>query len=153
MKKFLICTFVLVLCGITSVWAGGNRQLKFVPQMMSPMSFPVKDVSPDYFIKVNGDTLDCYLPYMGEAYTAPIDNDGLNFKTVIKNYEEKTVTKKKSTKRVITFEARKNGVESFHFQLTIWDNENADLFLLPSNAQSISYTGEMVPFEEKEKKK
>ena len=148
MRKILlpVIAAMISICGFCQSNNDNDATLnafRFTPHYMHPMSYPARDVTPDFFVQLKGDTLDCYLPYIGRAYMAPVDNDGLNFKSLVQDYSQKSATKKKITKRIISFKATKNGVEKFQFSFTIWEDDKADLFLQPSNSQSINYTGEI----------
>ena len=142
MKRFAF----LVLIVFFAVEGFAQTNFRFVPSMMMPVEFPSRDVSPDFWVEVKNDTVDCYLPYFGVAYSAPIDNDGLKFVSEIKDRTTKTKTKKKKnsteTTTFINFTAKKNGFETYRFSFTLFDNGKADLSLYPSNAQNISYNGD-----------
>src|SRR4051794_34506373 len=55
----------------------------FIPQSAMPLSGRVRQLTPDYSLKITKDTLDAYLPYFGRAYSAPIDvtQGGIQFVT------------------------------------------------------------------------
>ena len=137
MKKQILLTIGLFL-QITSSFAQKSENFLFEPNMMHPQQFQSRIVSPGYYMKCQNDTIECHLPYMGVAYSAPLDSDGLLFTAPIQNWN---VKEGKKGKRILTFETSKNAMECFRVQLIIFSNGNADLRLRPSNAQSISYSG------------
>lgn len=102
---------------------------------MVPQSQAAKAVN-DYGFSLSGDTLNAYLPYMGEVYTAVRYDGGLNFTAPITKLERK----QKKDAEVLTFEA-KNGFVNYKFKVTAYDNHHVDVEVTPSNAQFISYRG------------
>jgi hypothetical protein len=46
---------------------------------MTPTRGGLKQLTPGYFLKINDDTLKTYLPYVGRAYTAPINPSDAGF--------------------------------------------------------------------------
>lgn len=101
-----------------------------------PMRFQPRSVS-GFSMTIKRDSVDLYLPYEGELYSAPIGNDGLNFK------ENATNVKRKQGKKgaeEMTFKLRHQSFV-YDFRLTAFDNGNIDLSVQPSNGQSCSYSG------------
>lgn len=135
-------TIAMVLRAVPS-YSKDGKDFLFEPDMMHPQQYQSRIVAPGYYLRCQNDTLLCHLPYMGVAYTAPLDSSGLLFAAPL---HQKNVKEGKKGKRILTFEASKNAVESFSFQLTIFKNGKADLRLRPTNAQSISYSGNIEIF-------
>lgn len=140
MKK-IIFILLCLLPQATSIFAKEGKDFLFEPNMMHPQQFQSRIVDPGYYLRCLNDTIECHLPYMGVAYTAPVDGNGLVFRAPLQNWNEK---EGKKGKKILTFETSKNAVENFRVQITLFKNGNADLRLRPSNAQSISYSGHIV---------
>ncbi|MEP6467961.1 MAG: DUF4251 domain-containing protein [Parafilimonas sp.] len=115
------------------------KQYTFVPLNITTGSGRLRQLTPDYFFKINGDTLKTYLPYFGRAYTAPINpsDAGFNFTTTDFIY---TTSKGKRNSYIINVKT-KDKVYNTEFTLTIYDNGNAYLRANSSNKQPVSYTG------------
>lgn len=103
---------------------------------MDPLGYPSQSVD-DYFLEMRGDTLDLYLPYMGEVYSPSFSDDGLNFKTIV---EKLVRSKDKKGNDQLAFEARHDNI-LYSFRITLYQKGRSYVFLMPSNAQSISYSG------------
>lgn len=146
MKKIyllFVCVSIVTLVSAQKKTVAGidTKNFEIAVSTMFPVSYPSVTLSDEYGITLKKDSIICHLPYMGEAHVAPIDNDGLNFKQPIKNYQLKDG---KKGKKIISFKAQKNAIEQFDFTITIFPNGSAEIYLLPSNAQSVSYNGEIV---------
>ena len=50
-----------------------SQNYVFVAQSAMPMSGRVRQLTPDFDLKVTKSSIVSYLPYFGRAYTAPID--------------------------------------------------------------------------------
>lgn len=150
MKKLFVLFVVVSLSLVVS--AQKKDKQNFNPQKfevsvstMFPMAYPSVTLTDKYGISIHNDSITCHLPYLGEAHVAPIDNDGLNFSQPIKNF---TLLEGKKGKKIIKFKTAKNAMERFDFTVTIFPDGGAEVYLLPSNAQSISYNGEIIINEE-----
>ena len=78
-----------------------------------------------------------YLPYMGGCTTRQMNDDGLRFALPAKDVKTRDVGDK--GKRV-EFSVRKVPV-MYKFTVTGYESGRVDIILIPSNAQSISYSG------------
>ncbi len=104
---------------------------------MMPISFPSRSLSYGYEVVLRHDTAVVSLPYMGRVYQPVINDDGLHFTLPAREVSVKAVGK--SCTRV-EFSVRKMPV-LYKFIVKAYDNGRADVMLIPSNAQSISYSG------------
>ena len=105
--------------------------------LMMPVSYPARMLSFDFSLEVRHDSAFVYLPYMGRVYQPVMNYDGLDFALPLKDFKSKTVGN--SAKRV-EFRLQKPPV-FYKFTITAYDNGKADIILIPSNAQSITYSG------------
>ena len=153
MMKKLVLTLLCYLFVCASLSAenkeGFNpRDFEVTIKMMFPMKFPSKDVEPGYSIRVHNDSVECHLPYIGTAYVAPIDDDGYNFDKPLSEFQVKDG---KKGKKIVSFSTRKNGMEHLQFTITVCDDSFVDVSMIPSNAESINYSGELAIPEKKKK--
>ena len=96
---------------------------------MMPVSYPARTLSYGYGVALRNDSAFVYLPYMGRVYQPAMNDDGLRFALPAKDVKTRDVGDK--GKRV-EFSVRK---------VTGYESGRADIILIPSNAQSISYSG------------
>ena len=108
--------------------------------LMMPVSYPSRTLSYGYSLEVRNDTAWVHLPYMGRVYQPVLDDDGLRFALPVEDYKARTL--REGVDRV-EFRVRKVPV-TYKFTVTLYGRERADIILIPSNAQSISYSGDLV---------
>lgn len=118
----------------------GDRHYKIVVTMMNPLRGGSRQVSPEFFLEVKGDTLVSYLPYFGRAYQVPYGGGkGLNFTEVIKDYETQVMKKGRTQ---VTMKV-KNEEDTYLFRVDVYDNGEAHIALQPQQRERISYSGEI----------
>ena len=152
-----ICFWVLLLsvtaCKTLSSVERTERDAKVaqaVENMLSERSYTVNismmyprrgnsvNVTPDFSLQVDGDTLESYLPYYGRAYSVPYGGGkGLNFSAPIQDYR---VTKGRMGNTLITIVVN-NGEDILTYTLDIYANGSASLNVISRNRDSISYSG------------
>lgn len=117
---------------------------------MIPMKFNPRSVS-GYTFEMIGDSVNINLPYIGEAYSAPMpSNDGMNFNCKAEKLE---FGKTKKGDVTITFEARNNN-GTCKFFVTAFSNNTIDIDVTPQNSSICSYRGnwEVADEDKKDKK-
>lgn len=143
MRTFVLSLFVF----LSAVVYGQKTKVKSVdvnpqdftmtPLYMLPRRFPMKALVREFYVSVHNDSLDCYLPYMGEVYQPTLTNDGLNFKLPIIGQAMKE--KKKS--KHFYYRVRRNFL-TYDYHFIFYPEGKATLILTPSNAQNCTYEGE-----------
>ncbi|HEY2726729.1 MAG TPA: DUF4251 domain-containing protein [Parafilimonas sp.] len=118
-----------------------SKHFTFEPITMTPSRGGLKQLTLGYFFKINGDTLKMYLPYIGRAYSAPINpsDAGFDFTTTHFTYAS-TAGKRNST--IVNIKT-KDKVYNSEFSLTIYDNGSAYLRANASDKEPVSYNGEI----------
>ena len=106
-------------------------------QFMHPLRWSSRSVEYGYSIEVRNDSIECHLPYMGVAWQADFDNDGLNFRSPITSF--RTAPGKKG-RTEISFTCNKRLTE-YIFHITAYPGGKAIIHLLPSNSEQIEYDG------------
>lgn len=156
---FVSLAFVAVLlsaCGTSNKMAKAEREAQVAQQViealeathytiavdwMKPLGGMPRHVSSNYELKINGDEVDSYLPYVGEAYRLPYGTSkGLNFKGKIKNYK---VTQTTNNRFVIEFDVN-NDEDIYHYRIDIFTNGKAIIDVIGQDRDAISFDGEMV---------
>ena len=108
---------------------------------MKPLGGMARHVSSTFELKVNGDEVDSYLPYVGEAYRLPYGGGkGLNFKGKIENY---SITYPTSNRSHIEFTVT-NDEDSYFFRIDVFNNGKSVIDIIPRDRDAISFDGEMV---------
>ena len=105
---------------------------------MYPRRWGSRTLSYGYSLEVRNDSVISYLPYMGVQHIADFDNDGLRFKLPLKAIKARNL---KKGRREVVFTCRK-GIAEYKFRVTAYPGGKADVDLMPSNADGISYMGE-----------
>lgn len=160
-KKFLLMMTVLVAvllqaCGTTDGLTNAERQTAITRQVqegldtrhytiavdwMKPLGGMARHVTSNYELKVNGDEVDSYLPYVGEAYRLPYGGGkGLNFKGKIEDY---TITYLTSNRSHIEFRVT-NDEDTYYFRIDVFNNGKSIIDIIAQERDAISFDGEMV---------
>lgn len=145
MKRALVLVFCLL--GVTFFALGQEsekekvvklleeRNYTLIARTMLPNGLPAVILDGSWDLKVKGDSVYCYLPYAGQAYSLPYGGgEGLNFNGEINSYESKTV--RKST--VITFYV-KTSEDNYRFVIDVSQNGGVSLRISSNNKRSISF--------------
>ncbi len=102
-------------------------------------TFGQKYLTQNYFLQVADDSLISSLPYVGVAYTAPINSADAGYNFVSTNFDY-AVTEKKKNSYQITIHT-KNRVNTADFILTVYNNGRAFLQVNSFQEEPISYNG------------
>jgi homoserine acetyltransferase len=117
-----------------------NRTFTVSFNYMTTRRFQGRALTSDYVITIQGDSLQSYLPYIGEAYRASFDNQSpLHFNGHADHY---TLDKSKSEPTRVYFRAL-NKMETIDFRLDVFSNGRAVLYVNSTDREPISFNGEM----------
>ena len=160
-KKFFLMLTVLVAimlqaCGSTDGLTKAEREAAVTRQVqegldtrhytiavdwMKPLGGMARHVSSNYELRVNGDEIDSYLPYVGEAYRLPYGGGkGLNFKGKIENY---IITYPTSNRSHIEFTVT-NDEDIYFFRIDVFNNGQSIIDIIARDRDAISFNGEMI---------
>ena len=118
-----------------------NRHYTIAVDWMKPLGGMPRHVSSTYELKVNGDEVDSYLPYVGEAYRLPYGGGkGLNFKGTIEDYSIAYLT---SNRCHIEFKAN-SGEDIYYFRIDVFNSGQSIIDIIAQDRDAISFAGEMV---------
>lgn len=117
-----------------------TRHYTIAVDWMKPLGGMARHVTSNYELKVNGDEVDSYLPYVGEAYRLPYGGGkGLNFKGKIENY---SITYPTSNRSHIEFMAN-SGEDIYYFRIDVFNNGKSIIDIIAQERDAISFDGEM----------
>jgi hypothetical protein len=108
---------------------------------MKPLGGMPRHVTSNYELKINGDEVDSYLPYAGEAYRLPYGGGkGLNFKGKLQGY---SVTQTTSNRYVVEFDVI-NEEDAYHYRIDMFTNGKAIIDVIARDRDAISFDGELL---------
>lgn len=152
---FATLTVLLTACGTGNGLTKAEREAQVTRQVqegldtrhytiavdwMKPLGGMARHVTSNYELKVNGDEVDSYLPYVGEAYRVLYGGGkGLNFKGKIENY---TITYPTSNRSHIEFMVN-NGEDVYYFRIDVFNNGKSIIDIIAQERDAISFDGEM----------
>ena len=118
-----------------------TRHYTIAVDWMKPLGGMARHVSSNYELRVNGDEIDSYLPYVGEAYRLPYGGGkGLNFKGKIENY---IITYPTSNRSHIEFTVT-NDEDIYFFRIDVFNNGQSIIDIIARDRDAISFNGEMI---------
>ena len=118
-----------------------ERQFTIAVDWMKPLRGMSKHLSYGYELKLNGDELDSYLPYVGEAQRLPYGGGkGLNFKAPVYNY---SCVQTSGNCFLIEFDVT-NDEDTFHYRIDLFLSGQALIDVGARDRDAISFQGEMV---------
>jgi len=118
---------------------------KIYANWMTPLRGGSRSISYGYYVKVDGDKFDSYLPYFGEVRYIPYGGGkGLNFESelsycnIAQNGDHYEITLTTS-----------NEEDTYLYYITLYPNGNSTILVRGRNRDSISYRGEFNTLPEK----
>ena len=116
-----------------------NRHLRINVRSMNPFRYASRTLSFGFFLEIKGDTLESYLPYMGQVYqAAAFSSENLNFEAPIISYNE--TRPKKGLARIELAVRTKEDI--YHYQIEVYDTGTAYIRVRCQNRDSISFDGD-----------
>ena len=120
-----------------------SKQYVFKARTVMPASGSSRQLTSEYNLTVNQDSIVAFLPYFGRAYVAPIGKttDGINFTSTDFSYK---VDETKNGGWMIGIRTKDAG-DVQQVNLNLSKNGYGTLHINSQNRQSISYTGKIEP--------
>ena len=117
-----------------------RRQWHINVTAMNTVRYGTRMVTPDFFLELRGDTLNSYLPYMGQIFVAPMETNerGLNFELPVRNFSA-SQPKPHLSRMEMDVTSR---TETFHYVVDIDDTGKAFIRVLSHNRDAISFDGD-----------
>ena len=147
--------FGFISCGSTKQTAEQQQQQKilsekiqsqhyrFIASFVVPRGeFQPRYLTSEYDLKISNDSVEAYLPYFGVAYQAPVDLVGGGIKFVSRKFDYSIIPGKKAGNWIVNIRTR-DQLNEVILRLNIWENGNADLDVMDTSRQSISFRGKV----------
>ena len=121
-----------------------TRQLTVEVRFMQTQRYGSHRVGSDFFLRLRGDTLDSYLPFLGRAYTAPLGSpsQGLNFTSAIEHFRRSPL----NDGGVRLEMSVRSEEDRFDYRLDVFPNGKAYIHVRPQERDAVSFDGEAVLF-------
>lgn len=110
---------------------------------MNTLRYGSKVVTSVFFLELLGDTLRSYLPYLGQAYQAPIGTpaQGLNFDAPILGLRESHPKTHLSQLEIDV----KSKEDTYLYVVELYDTGKADIHVRSLHRDPISFSGDFIP--------
>ena len=110
---------------------------------MHTMRYGTKTVTPDFYLELRNDTLRSYLPYLGQAYQAPMasPSQGLNFDAHIQSIKESHPKKDLSRLEI----GVKTTEDTYLYTIELYNSGKAFIHVRSTHRDPISFDGDLVP--------
>ena len=120
-----------------------TKQMHIDITSMNTMRYGSRAVTPDFFLELKGDSVRSYLPYLGQAYQAPMmsPSQGLNFVTKAKSLK---VSQPKKDQSRIEIDM-KTDEDTYHYVIDLYDSGKAYIHVRSQHRDPISFDGDFVP--------
>jgi hypothetical protein len=115
------------------------KRYSFIPTSMTPSAGRTRQINSGFSFDVKGDTLQIYLPYIGKAYSAPMNPSDAGYDFTSTSYDYAVKEGKKDRYNVTIKTKDKFTGSTFYF--TVFDNGTASLQANSNDKQAISYNG------------
>ena len=115
-----------------------GRELTFIARSANPVGWSTIQLTSEYDLKMNGDSVEVYLPFYGRAYQADYNSTegGIKLEALAEDYQ---VIHKKGQYNIRFNAKAKNDLYRFH--LTVSPTGYASLSVISNNRQSINFNG------------
>ena len=122
--------------------AVARRQLRIDVTSLNTLRYGSRMVTPAFYLGLRGDTLRSYLPYLGQAYQAPMASpaQGLNFEARIDRLRESSPRNHQTTLDIEV----KTQEDAYHYLLEVFDTGKASIRVQSQHRDAISFDGNCV---------
>ncbi len=110
---------------------------------VSPNRLPSHPLTSQYWLRLKGDTLESFLPYFGVAYRARLGEEGwspLDFTGPVESFAVSPMKRDGQRIRMVT----RRQTDRLTYQLELFSNGRATLYVTSDDRESISFTGNMI---------
>lgn len=117
-----------------------SQNYVFKARMVIPQTGSSRQLSDEYDLTISKDSIISYLPFFGRAYQPTLDpsKSGIKFTSTSFEYSKEVIKKNKGWQITII---PKDVTDVQKMYLTIYNNGNANLDVINTNRQGISFSG------------
>jgi len=116
-----------------------SSRFVFVEERVNPLRGPSRYLTSRYDVVVKKDTVNCYLPYFGRAYQAPMDPSKGGIQFISTNFSYNYTAKSNNQWEVTIKPNDYEDVQQLYFN--IFENGTASLNVVSTHRDAISFTG------------
>ena len=122
--------------------AVAKRRMHIDIMSMNTMRYGARTVTSDFFLELHGDSLRSYLPYLGQAYQAPMmsPGQGLDFDEPVLNIKE---SRPKAGLSQLDIDVRTRE-DRYQYSIELYETGRAYIHVQSQHRDPISFDGEMV---------
>ncbi|HSV09725.1 MAG TPA: DUF4251 domain-containing protein [Hanamia sp.] len=155
-EKFVSCSFLALFISMLLLSCSSSKKavklnsdevrnavdssrFVFVAERVTPLRGATRYLTSRYDVVVKKDTVNCYLPFFGRAFQAPIDpsKGGIQFRSTSFSY---SITPKNNNQWEVSVKPNNNSdVQELFFN--IFDNGSATLNVVNTHRDPISFSG------------
>ena len=118
------------------------HQFTFVADNVSPFRGRMRNLTSDYTITINKDSLISYLPYFGRATQAPMNPSESGLQFTVTNFSYKVVEGKNKQKEITIIPHDRNDIQQLYF--VIFDNGSGTLNVTSTYRDPITFNGHLI---------
>jgi hypothetical protein len=111
----------------------------FIAQSVSPMRGSMRQLTPEYDLRISPDSIIAWLPYFGRAYSAPLNSSEGGIKFTSTNFNYTVVNRNKGGWDIKI--KTKDVTDINQLFLTVFANGSASLQVISNNRDPISFSG------------
>jgi Domain of unknown function (DUF4251) len=120
-----------------------SRSYVFQAQSVMPLGGRTRQLTSDYEVEVNKESIVSYLPYFGKAYSAPIDPTKGGIEFTSKDFDYSATAAKKDGWDILIKPKDVQDVQQL--SLSVSSEGYASLHVMSTSRQPISFSGIIVP--------
>lgn len=120
-----------------------SNHINIIIDRIIPAKDPARSTLDGYSLKISNDTLNCYLPYIGQMRSSMFDPGEMS---IVFKDQKITLFKAIGKKGIylIAFETKSaKNLEGFLFNIEIYPNGSANIGVAPHGRDQIAYHGEL----------
>ena len=124
-----------------------SQHFTFVAQSVTPLRAPFRILTSLYEVDISNDTMVCYLPYFGRAYSPPLNSSQGPLDFTSSDFSYSVAPHKKNGWDVVIKPRDNSSIQQFQF--TVYDNASASLNVIGTSRDPISFNGRLKKREKK----
>lgn len=118
------------------------KTMQFTFDYVTPMRFPPHYLTTNYTVRLQGDSLESYLPYFGQAYRSNLANNDRSPLSFNGKADDIVIKHGKKNDFAVSFRTS-NDTEQLEYSLRIFPNGKVTLNVNSSDRETISFEGQM----------